>query len=116
MRLGVADLEAQVGGHEIGQPARILDVVEHHEDVRREDLAERDDLLELLAHGAHEGFGLGVDAGATVSGSRSILHSKNGWVWVNFSILALHRPWVRILMRPSGSLRMRMIMATVPVL
>ena len=59
--LRFGDLQAQVGAHQVGQPARLLDVVDDHHQVRGEQAAQAHDLLGLLAHGAHQRLGLDRD-------------------------------------------------------
>ena len=56
-RLLVRDLELQVRGNRIGELARVLDLVERHQDLGRNFLVELDVLLELAHHRARERFG-----------------------------------------------------------
>ena len=53
-RLRLRDLEPQVGAHQIGQAARLLNVIHDHHQVGGKNAAQRHDLFSLLAHRAHD--------------------------------------------------------------
>jgi hypothetical protein len=55
--LRLLDAQPQVGGDQVGEPARIIDARGDVEDLGRQ-LLERQQLLDLLAHAAHQGLGL----------------------------------------------------------
>ena len=59
LRLG--DLQAQVGAHQVGQPARLLDIVDDHHQIRGEQTTQTHDFFSLLAHGAHQRLGFDGD-------------------------------------------------------
>ncbi|OPY05020.1 MAG: hypothetical protein A4E61_00469 [Syntrophorhabdus sp. PtaB.Bin184] len=59
--LGLVDVEPQVGGGYIGEPPRLVDGVENHEDIGRHHPAHGDHLLHLLLDIAHERLDLQGD-------------------------------------------------------
>ena len=66
--LRLLHLEPHVGHGEVRQLARIVHVLDDHHDVRKNDLAEGHELLDLLLHVPHERLGFEVRPAAGTSG------------------------------------------------
>jgi len=56
--LGLLDLQIQVACHEIGQPPRMIEVVDNHHHIRRDLLSERDALAHQIFDRSNEGLHL----------------------------------------------------------
>ncbi len=56
--LGGFHLEPEVRHDHVGEPARILEILDDDHDVRHQDLAQAHEPFELLFHGPHQGLAL----------------------------------------------------------
>ncbi len=57
------DLQSEIGGHHVGEPAGVFQIFDDHHHVGNQHLAEADDLLDLLLDRAHDGLGLQCGSG-----------------------------------------------------
>ena len=49
-------LKAEIRRDHVGQPSRIIQILDHHHHIRHQHFPEADDPLDLFFDGAHDGF------------------------------------------------------------